>query len=74
MASSDKLGAFLDLLRADHIALIGLGQAYGSFDAAGKLIFLDKMADIAERWKVLMSLVGSLGLLRVQGICWRNFV
>ncbi|CAJ1326984.1 unnamed protein product [Effrenium voratum] len=48
-------------LQADHVALIGLGQAYGSFDAAGKLIFLDKMADIAERWKVYLERLRLMG-------------
>ncbi|CAE7042308.1 NLRC3 [Symbiodinium natans] len=51
----------LAALQRDHAALIAMGQDYGSFDAAGKKIFIDQIDQIEERWRVY------LGRLRLMG-------
>mmetsp|Transcript_43858 Transcript_43858/g.129850 ORF Transcript_43858/g.129850 Transcript_43858/m.129850 type:complete len:82 (+) Transcript_43858:55-300(+) len=32
-----------------------MGKNYGSFDSAGKLMFLDQMDSVAERWEVFLK-------------------
>jgi len=37
----------------DHQQLVGLGESFGDFDAAGKEYYLDQFAGITTRWKEL---------------------
>jgi hypothetical protein len=48
----------------DHANLIEFGATYGSFDRIGKLLYLDEIDKIQERWDVFLtrfSLMGALG-------------
>jgi Domain of unknown function (DUF1825) len=39
----------------DYQALMQLGSDYGKFDRAGKQIFIDKMEEIMERYRIFMK-------------------
>eukprot|EP00439_Symbiodinium_sp_Y106_P051087 s467_g6.t2 len=51
----------LSELQREHSALIDMGKDYGTFDSAGKQIFIDQIEQIEERWRVY------LGRLRLMG-------
>lgn len=53
----------LRALKKDHLALLQMGQCYGSFDQAGKKIFLDQMEGIAGRWEVHLTRLQLMGEL-----------
>ncbi|CAK0890946.1 unnamed protein product [Prorocentrum cordatum] len=55
VAQSPVVQEELARLEADHRALIDMGQCYGTFDAAGKKIFLDQVGSIQDRWKVYLA-------------------
>lgn len=55
VAQSPVVQDELARLEADHRALIDMGQRYGTFDAAGKKIFLDQVGSIQDRWKVYLA-------------------
>ena len=48
--------------RRDHALLIQMGQSYGSFDSGGKSILIDKLEEVAERWKVVAGVVSPHGV------------
>jgi Domain of unknown function (DUF1825) len=39
----------------DYQSLMQLGSDYGKFDRAGKQIFIDKMEEIMERYRIFMK-------------------
>lgn len=47
----------------DHQNLIDFGGTYGNFDRAGKLVFLDQMDAIRERWEIFYQRFALLGQL-----------
>ncbi|CAE7398519.1 NLRC3, partial [Symbiodinium microadriaticum] len=51
----------LSALQREHSELIDMGKDYGTFDSAGKQIFIDQIEQIEERWRVY------LGRLRLMG-------
>lgn len=56
----------LDELVRDHEQLIKMGANYGSFDAAGKEIFIDQIEAIESRWEIFMKRFELLGELNPQ--------
>jgi len=53
-------------LKLDHEQLIKMGEGYGSFDAAGKEMFLDQVEAIESRWEVFVSRFQLLGELNPE--------
>jgi hypothetical protein len=56
-------------LVAEHKKLVALGQVYGKMDRSGKLIYIDELERIEERWGVFLKrfeLMGELNPLFVQ--------
>ena len=52
-----------EALCREHAALVSLGASYGSYDALGKLAFLDALDAVEGRWDIFFtrfSLVGAL--------------
>jgi hypothetical protein len=39
----------------DYQSLVQLGSEYGKFDREGKIIFIDKMEELMERYKIFMK-------------------
>jgi hypothetical protein len=39
----------------DYQSLTQLGSAYGTFDREGKIIFIDRMEELMERYKIFMK-------------------
>lgn len=39
----------------DYQSLMQLGSEYGKFDREGKIIFIDKMEELMERYKIFMK-------------------
>ncbi len=39
----------------DYQSLIQLGSEYGKFDREGKIIFIDRMEELMERYKIFMK-------------------
>ncbi len=39
----------------DYQALMQLGQDYGKFDREGKILFIDKMEEMMERYSIFMK-------------------
>ncbi|CAK0839848.1 unnamed protein product [Prorocentrum cordatum] len=60
---SEVVKAELDLLVKDHKALVKMGETYGSFDPAGKAIFLDQVEAVESRWEVFISRFQLMGEL-----------
>lgn len=52
---SDVVREEFEKLSRDHEQLIKMGQSYGSFDAAGKEIFLDQVEDVETRWDIFLK-------------------
>lgn len=50
----------------DHASTITLGERYGTFDAMGKLAFLDQLQTIEERWEVFYARFALLGALNPE--------
>lgn len=50
----------------DHGSTITLGERYGTFDAMGKLAFLDQLDAIEERWDVFYARFALLGALNPE--------
>jgi len=42
-------------LMEEYQFLVNLGSSYGKFDREGKKIYIDKMEDFIERYKILMK-------------------
>ena len=56
-------------LVAEHKKLVALGQVYGKMDRSGKLIYIDELEAVEERWAVFLKrfeLMGELNPLFVQ--------
>jgi len=47
----------------DHAGIVRLGESFGTFDALGKVAFLDQLKFIEERWDVFFSRFALLGAL-----------
>ena len=47
----------------DHLKLIEFGARYDSFDAAGKIAYIDQIEKIEERWDVYFARFGLMGKL-----------
>mmetsp|Transcript_51367 Transcript_51367/g.94949 ORF Transcript_51367/g.94949 Transcript_51367/m.94949 type:complete len:361 (-) Transcript_51367:31-1113(-) len=52
---SEVVQTEFEALTRDHESLIKLGETYGSFDGAGKAIFLDQLEAVEERWDILFT-------------------
>ena len=59
----------LNALQRDHAQLIEMGQSYGSFDVGGKSIFIDKLEEVAERWKVAFRSIGVCKVRSTWDVC-----
>ena len=64
MISSFKIMGFFDSevvqqearqLFEDYQSLTQLGSEYGKFDREGKIIFIDRMEELMERYKIFMK-------------------
>eukprot|EP00629_Pelagomonadales_sp_RCC1024_P001332 CAMPEP_0119290224 /NCGR_PEP_ID=MMETSP1329-20130426/40402_1 /TAXON_ID=114041 /ORGANISM="Genus nov. species nov., Strain RCC1024" /LENGTH=306 /DNA_ID=CAMNT_0007291039 /DNA_START=163 /DNA_END=1080 /DNA_ORIENTATION=+ len=55
----DEVGEALANLYSDHENLIELGSGFGSFDADGRAMYLDRVADVEARWKEFLERHGS---------------
>jgi hypothetical protein len=42
-------------LMEDYQALVNLGSSYGKFDREGKKIYIDKMENFMDRYKILLK-------------------
>jgi hypothetical protein len=60
---SDTVKLEYERLCRDHSKLIQMGAAYGSFDRSGKLVYLDEIEKIQERWDVFFARFSLLGQL-----------
>jgi hypothetical protein len=52
----------------DHMSLIELGGKYGSFDPSGKLMYLDEVEKIQDRWDVFFARFQLMGALNPKYI------
>mmetsp|Transcript_10555 Transcript_10555/g.24015 ORF Transcript_10555/g.24015 Transcript_10555/m.24015 type:complete len:377 (+) Transcript_10555:100-1230(+) len=52
---SEVVQAEFRKLLQDHEGLIKLGEQFGSFDPAGKLLYLDQIDDVEQRWDILFT-------------------
>jgi len=50
----------------NHASIIGLGESYGTFDAVGKLAYLDALDGIESRWDVFFSRFALMGALNPE--------
>ena len=55
-----------EALCRDHNELIRFGASYGTFDAMGKIAYLDQIEKIEERWDVFFARFSLLGQLNEQ--------
>mmetsp|Transcript_45108 Transcript_45108/g.102453 ORF Transcript_45108/g.102453 Transcript_45108/m.102453 type:complete len:136 (-) Transcript_45108:85-492(-) len=53
-------------LSRDHEQLIKMGENYGSFDRAGKVMFLDQVEAVESRWEVFMARFKLMGKLNPE--------
>jgi len=60
---SDTVKLEYERLCRDHSKLIEMGSSYGSFDRSGKLMYLDEIEKIQERWDVFYARFSLLGQL-----------
>mmetsp|Transcript_15220 Transcript_15220/g.21706 ORF Transcript_15220/g.21706 Transcript_15220/m.21706 type:complete len:301 (+) Transcript_15220:101-1003(+) len=47
----------------DHAGLIEMGGSYAQFDPAGKLVFLDQMEALEERWDIFFARFSLMGMI-----------
>jgi len=47
----------------DHAGMIKLGESFGTFDAAGKIAFLDALEAVEERWDTFFARFALLGAI-----------
>jgi hypothetical protein len=52
-----------ETLCRDHSRLIEMGGNYGQFDPSGKLVFLDQIEALEERWDVFFARFSLMGML-----------
>ena len=55
-----------EALCREHAALVSLGASYGSYDALGKLAFLDALDAVEGRWDIFFTRFSLVGALNVD--------
>jgi len=60
---SDTVREEYEAICRDHSSLIDMGGSYASFDAMGKIAFLDQIDAIEERWDIFFARFSLLGQL-----------
>ena len=63
---SDTVREEYDAICRNHSGLIDMGGSYASFDAMGKIAFLDQMDVIEERWDIFFARFSLLGQLNKE--------
>lgn len=60
---SDIVNEEWQKLAQDHAEMIKVGEEYGSFDREGKVIFIDRLEELENRWDTFYSRVGLMGAI-----------
>ena len=63
---SDTVREEYEAICRNHSGLIDMGGSYASFDAMGKIAFLDQMDVIEERWDIFFARFSLLGQLNQE--------
>lgn len=64
--NSEVVRAEFDKLSDDHKRLIKMGEGYGSFDPAGKEMYIDQIEAVESRWGVFMGRFRLMGELNPE--------
>lgn len=59
---SDTVREEHETLCRDHKGLIDFGASYATFDPMGKLVYIDEVEKIQERWDIFFARFSLLGM------------